>query len=257
MQHSTVGSLLRSTQALCGQLCRKETLEFGIAYYSDRFPALADANQFREVVIPGARQIPAAFEQAEDWFVSHGLQCRRWAPAQGQPLDDLSAFLSQRGFGLRRWTAMALVEWRHLDVGDQVRVVPARAARTAFRQTFVHAAGACSDAGCGSWADACAERLDDPQFDAVVALVKGQAAGRCALYQVGDFARVMELAVLSDFAGRKVENALVTHVLTLARRLAFRRVYAQIEVGDSWSRNVLQAAGFVEDGTITEFDRAS
>ena len=45
MQRSTTGSILRSTQALCGQLCEKKTLEYGIAYYiaqSTRRAELAD-----------------------------------------------------------------------------------------------------------------------------------------------------------------------------------------------------------------------
>ena len=51
MERSTVGSLLRTTQALCGQLCEKETLTHGIAYTCARYPNLSEVNQFREVVV--------------------------------------------------------------------------------------------------------------------------------------------------------------------------------------------------------------
>ena len=51
--------------------------------------------------------------------------------------------------------------------------------------------------------------MNDPNFDLFLAMVDGQPAGRCALYQVGDIARVTDLAVGSLPAGSDVERALL------------------------------------------------
>ncbi len=98
MERSTVGSLLRSTQTYCAQLCEKQALTYGIAYYSERFAKLPEANQFREVLVDDPARIPAAFDEAERWFKEQGLTCYRWAPADGQASDTLSGFLVSRGF---------------------------------------------------------------------------------------------------------------------------------------------------------------
>src|SRR3989304_5124695 len=98
MERTTVGSLLRSTQAYCSELCEKETLEYGIAYYNPRFASLPEANQFREVLIEDPSRIPEAFEQTETWFRHRELFCPRWAPAEGQGTKELADFLTQHGF---------------------------------------------------------------------------------------------------------------------------------------------------------------
>src|SRR3990172_8473514 len=98
MDRTTVGSLLRSTQAYCSELCEKETLEYGIAYYNPRFSLLPEANQFREVLIEDLARIAEAFEQTEKWFRQQEMFCHRWAPAEGRGTDELADFLTQHGF---------------------------------------------------------------------------------------------------------------------------------------------------------------
>lgn len=255
MARSTVGALLRTSQAFYSQLCDKQTLEHGIAYYSRRFAGLAEANQFREVVVEDAARIPPAFEEAERWFQQQGLFCRRWAPADGTASDELRSFLVSLGFAPRTLAALALTGWIDLRGGADVRVLQARAMREAFRQTFVDADSPPSPAMRRLLADAYEERLDDPQFDAFVALVDGRAAGRCALYQVGDISRLMDLCVLAPYADRGVDAALAAHALALAKRLAARTICLGIPTEDAGRRDWFHRVGFVEDGTVVEFER--
>src|SRR3990172_8149540 len=70
MGRTTIGSFLRATQAWCAQLCQKETLEYGIAYFRERFAAMPDACQFREVWTPDPARFEEAFRQTEEWFES-------------------------------------------------------------------------------------------------------------------------------------------------------------------------------------------
>lgn len=255
MERTTVGSLLRTTQAYCSELCEKETLEYGIAYYSRRFSALAEANQFREVMIEGAARIPDAFEQTESWFRQRDLFCHRWAPAQGRGTDRLAEFLVRQGFHARRFVAMSLTRWVEHQTSEHVRILPARAMRGAYRDTFLNIDGSKSPATSDQLAEASLERLDDPHLDMVVAMWDKQPVGRCGLYQVGDIARVMSVRVSTEFAGRGVEEALLAHVLALAKRLTMQNVLSQIDETDRAGRTFLQEAGFVCDGEIVEFER--
>ncbi len=255
MDRTTVGSLLRSIQAYCSELCERETLDCGIAYYCRRFAALPEANQFREVLIEDCSRIQEAFEQAEAWFERRGLFCHRWAPAVGGATTELTDFLTQRGFTVRRSTAMALARWVEQDTPEQVRILPARAMREAYRGTFICAPAPGSPRARELLAEASLERLDDPQLDMVVALWDKQPVGRCGLYQVGDVARVMSVSVLPAFAGRGAEQALLTHVLALAKRLTMRDILVQVDETDAPTRILLEEAGFVPDGEIVEFER--
>lgn len=255
MERTTIGSLLRSTQAYCSELCEKETLEYGIAYYNARFAALSEANQFREVLIDDPARIPEAFEQTETWFRRREMFCHRWAPAEGYATQELADFLTQRGFCRRQHIAMSLTRWVDQVTPDQVRILPARAMRTAYRETFTQSDTPESSAMGELLAEASLERLDDPHLDMVVALWDKQPAGRCGLYQVGDIARVMSVCTLPVYAGRGVEEALLAHVLALAKRLTMRNVLTQIDETDGVGRTFLEEAGFDCDGEIVEFER--
>lgn len=254
-QRTTTGSLLRSSQAYAAQLCEKETLSGGIAYYCDRFGDLPAVNQFREVLLADGADASAVCAQAEQWFADRGLRCGRWAPAEHQSIAPLEKWLAPRGFARRELAALVLTEWREWEPAPRVRVVPARAARAAYRTTWL-ADGASSVATFMALrADAHNERLDDPQLDAFVALADGQPAGRCDLYQVGDICRVLHFAVLEGHQAGGADRALLGHVLTLARRLAMRHVYTQVDIRRPQRIALLEEAGFVRDGTLVEFCR--
>lgn len=255
MTHSTVSSLLRCSQAYCLQLCEKQTLEHGIAYYCERFADVPEANQFREVVLDDPANFVKAFEEAQEWFTSKGLTCHRWAPASGTASDELTAFLAERGFQRQEYTAMSLAQWVNLDAPQAVRVLPARAMRRAFRELVSADSQATARAPSGSFVESYEQRLDDPQLDMFVALIDQQAVGRCALYQVGDIARVMDLVVRSEYENRGVENALTAHALAFAKRIGMRNICLQIDTGDAQQRAWFERAGFVESGNIVEFHR--
>lgn len=255
MAGTTVGKILRSTQSFCSQLCEKQTLDFGIAYYSERFRLLPEANQFREVVIEDAAHITTAYDQAERWFNDRHLFCFGWSPAAGDATAELTRSLEQHGFRAEQRPVLTLTQWADIDADPDVRVLPARALRAAYRRTFVEAEQPAIAAGRELFADAYAERLNDPQYDAFVALVDKKPAGRCTLYQVGDFARIMDFAVLPPYADRRVAQSLLAQVLTMARRLSMRSVCVEIGPAHEAWRSAFENVGFVADGAVAEFIR--
>jgi len=255
MERTTIGSLLRSTQAFGSQLCEKQTLEQGIAYYCRRFADLPEANQFREVVIDAPEQIAAAFDEAEAWFHDQGLRCHVWAPAGGGASAELNAFLATQGFRERGYLAMRLTTWVNMEPVGDIRVLPARAMRAAVRQTFGEVTTSGEDGDADQLADALNERMNDPQFDVFVAMIGARPVGRCALYQVGDIARVMDLHVSAPSRRDDVQRSLIAHVLAMAKRLQMRNICVQVDETDTQRRAWFEAAGFVADGRIVEFHR--
>jgi len=257
MQRSSVDSLLRTSQAYCQQVCDKQTLEYGIAFYSERFPRVAEANQFREVWIDDPARIPEAFDEAEAWFAERELRCRRWAPAGGQASDEVMTYLADRGFALRTYRTMMLTQWVDMPFDGEVRILPARAMRAAFRTTLEHMPGLVSPQEREQAVLAMEERLDDPPYDMFVALQQNKPVGCCALYQVGDVARVMDLTVADGAVGDQIADGLLAHVLGLARRLAIKHVYTQVPVENAERHVLFARVGFVADGELIEFERGA
>lgn len=247
MKRSAVGSLLRTTQAYCIQVCEKQTLEYGIAYCCAQFPGVAEVQQYREIIATEQDTLAQALGEADTYFDDLKQRCLVLAPAEGSASDTAARFFEERGFEKRSFLALALVEWVDISTGGDVRVLPARPMRAALRATFDDPI----------LADLCDLRLNDPQYDMFVAMVDGEPAGRCALYQVGDIARVMDLQLSPTNAGGDVERALLSHVLALARRIEMRNICTMVRSDQVDALRVLTDVGFQNDGEIVEFHRTT
>lgn len=257
MERSTLGSLLRTNQALCGQLCEKQTFDFGIAYYCDRFPQFPEVNQLREIIVHERPALESALAQAASFFSSRKVAAFRCSPAIGIDPEPLAAIARDRGWVRRDIVAMHMNHWISPEIHPAVRILPARAVRDVFQKTFTsHADHSGRDENAIA-ASAASDRLDDPQLDMFVATVDRLPAGRCGLYQVGDIARVVDLHVNPYFSKQNVAEALLSHVLTLAKRLAMPMVVAQRLDTDRKRLQLMSEFGFVDDGQSVEFEPPS
>lgn len=251
IERSTVGSLLRCTQAYCQQICGKETLQYGIAYYAPRFPFLSDANQFREITVRDRAGVLSAVEEGLAWFTARNLHCHVFAPAVNQPADDFAVALAPHGFVPKRFAALRLTRWVDGEAAG-IRVLPARAMRAALRETFLQDPAMPAPLREAS-ADAFMERLDDAALDAFVAVVDGRPVGRGSLHQVGDLAQLVDFSALPTDAASAVERALVHQTLGIARRLAIKHILTQVDAAQTERILRLESVGFERDGEIVEF----
>ena len=252
----TIAKLERTSQASCNQICQKQTLEYGIAYYATDFPDAAQLNQYREVIAGDAERVPSAMDEADTWFAEQGLRCRRVAMADGSSPDALSTFLESHDYRRQTFHALALRSWGDISVDENVRVLPARAMRPALRATFDDAPTYSTD-GPALHADIVNERMDDAAYDMHVALVDGKPAGRCGLYQVGDIARLVECHALPGERQAAVLESLVAHSLALTTRLSMQTICVRAWAEDSLLLDLYRRAGFEQDGTLYEFERAA
>lgn len=252
MSTATIASLFRATQSWCEQLCEKNTLQFGIAFFAERFPQLAEANQFREIVVEDAAQAAEAIREAETQFAAHGLTVRRWSPAAGAHSPALERLLLDRGFTPQRHTAWRLGQWPEPTKAEGVRILPARAMRTALPAT-IPVSGFASDEARSQAVEAVLDRLDDAQLDLVVAMVGDRAVGRCGLYQVGDIGQIVELCTSPGHDDAAC--ALACHTLALAHRLAIRNVCAIAPDNSQYDAAFWEHLGFVADGEFVEYTR--
>lgn len=255
MATKTISAILRTNQAYYAQLSEPESLDWGIAYKSPRFPRLPEGNQFREIILETPQALPEAFDSVESYFAKHNLKCHRWAPAADQSVVALDEFLTARGFERYDLSAMVVRRWVDLPHGD-VRVLPARAMRKAWGRILADRFSPTRTPLLETLVEAAGERLNDPQMDGFVATLNGEPAGCCTLYQVGDIGRVTDLYVTQSLRRRGVATALMRHVLRLARRLTMRITCTEIPAGQPFLLDMFGGWGLEIDGTISEFHLA-
>jgi len=103
------------------------------------------------------------------------------------------------GYAREDRLAMALTAYREIQTNPDVRVLPARPMRAAYRAVFDEAWSIYPDSMRSDCVDACVERLDDHRMDMFVALIDKQPAGVCGLFQVGDIGRIVDVYACRAF----------------------------------------------------------
>jgi GNAT superfamily N-acetyltransferase len=250
------GAALRSTQAYRELVCGKTTLEGGIAFHCDRFPAFPWENQFREVMLENPDAAAGILAGVEAFFAERDLRCRRFALAEAQRPEAIEPTLRAAGWVRDDRVAMVLAENPDLTAPAGIRVLPARPMRAAFRACWADWARFLPVEQQDAAVEVATERLDDHRLDAFVAMVEGKPAGAAALFQVGDIGRIDDFHVLGDFRDGEVAKALLAQVLTLARRLSLRIVVAAPLAREPATRSLLTCHGFAEAGPLVEYGRA-
>jgi len=242
-----VSAVRKSDQALCEQLTDWESLHIGTAHWSHDHPA---ANQLRDAWLA---DVPPdeAYHRAESFFAERSLVCRRWVPAQDQPLEPIDALLTPHGWQRVTCDAYYLDNWDALPPPDETAptILPARAMRRGYRHTYDDVTGATHDVVAGL------ERLNDASYAAFVARIDDQVVGRAAYLEISDFARLCDVFVLPDHRRRGAARALIAHILQLARRLNPRIVVAAAPADEAPASALLEHAGFAPAGTLTEYTR--
>ena len=96
-------------------------------------------------------------------------------------------------------------------------------------------------------------RMDDPQFDAYVAMIDDAPAGYLALHQVGEIGRIRDLYVAKDRRTAGVATALLNYALATAQRWSLRPICVEIPAAAVGVRTLLDKAGFEEAGRLVQF----
>lgn len=242
----------RSERAWCEQICAGESLDFGVAYTSSKYPTYAACHQLRDAWIADVSP-DEVFDRCEAYFSERGVTCSAWTPASSQSVEPVAALMARRGWHRLDMLALGLVgvgESSAHVAAESVRILPARAMRRAYRNLLdIESNGdeACIEAG--------VDRLDDANFDCVIAQIDGVAVGRIAYFEVGDIGRLADFHVLPSHRVSGAAEALIAHFLQTARRLSPRAVVACVDSGDIEDRMILERHGFAAAGELPRFVR--
>lgn len=247
-----LSAIRRSNQIFHEQLAERATLSCGIAFTCTRYPRLPGVNQVREVVIPAGGSMASCFEEVDAYYRERGLLCDRWVPASTQPSEPVEAFLASKGFQARRKNVMEFRQAVDIPANPDVRILPARAMRAAVRAIVtedVFFAPELREAA----ADATLDRLDEPRYDMLVAMLGGRAVGFGALLEAGEIGGIYSVVVLEAFRRRGIGRTLMKHLVALSRRLALRTTVLEVDGGNAAAEALYHACGFEPAGHYVEF----
>lgn len=246
-----IAAMHRANQAFHGQLVQTAPLDCGVAHFSSEFGAMA--NQIRDVTLPDGWSMERAFELVQGFFGQFNHPCRIWAPTLEQPAEPLEEFLEARGYAPSRRQVYALRPWPELARGSDVRIVPGRAVRQALAELTMGDPSRGSPEGRQLSTDMMLARLNDPQFDVLVAMAEGRAVGHGYLLQIGPIAAVYNVYVSDEFRRRGIAQAIMHDIINTCRRLELRTVVLEVGQANTDAMALYEKCGFEPVGASVDF----
>jgi ribosomal protein S18 acetylase RimI-like enzyme len=124
-------------------------------------------------------------------------------------------------------------------------IIPARASYKHARQLFEEGAG---DWNTPELADADMMHLDDPHFDALLALKDARAVAHIGVLAAGEIGRIESVYVTKSMRGQGVETVMMSRAMEICARSLFKHILLGVAPHEAGAIAVYQKFGFRKIG---------
>jgi len=251
----------RTEQTWVEHLAEGEAMEAGTAVICPELAEIWDANHVRDAALPPGIGAAEAVAGVEQLFARRGLTCGYWMMNPAAAEEAVRPLVEELGrLGYRRdvdeiyYLRKASGEAGMADVPG-VRVIPARAA---YRQARELAAQRARDYGRGEAqvVEAYVRHLDDPHYDALLALEGDRPVAALGVLAVGEVARIEGVYVAPSARGRGVGRMMMSRGLEICGRAVFRHVLLGVAADNGAAKRLYERAGFVKIGEAVRYYHA-
>lgn len=239
-----------------GHLAEPEPLEGAVAFCNPALRDARDANHVRDAQVPEGWTAAQVIDSVDAHFAARGSRCAYWVTNASAPpgrVEPLVGELASRGHAARRCDVMLLERAAGLhDVTAPagVTVIPARAS---FRHARQLADEACAERGHPpAVAEGAMLHLDDPHWDALLALKDGRAVARAGVLAVGEVGLVEHVYVAAAHRRQGLGRLMMARVLEICARSLFRQVMLAVAPDDAPAKALYAKLGFRVFGQVTE-----
>jgi ribosomal protein S18 acetylase RimI-like enzyme len=235
----------------CAAGTTAEQIDLGLAVCSPQFDRVFDANRIFFARVPRGADAARLWDDAKRHYQERRtrlwrLMLARLAPTEEtEPLIDV---IRKEGWREIRFDIMRLTHATPRDP-SRYRILSARAAMSLY-EPFAREAAATIQP---QLADASLARLDDPLYDALVAIEDGRVVARAALMTSGEVGLIEQVHVLQDYRGRGIGRAVVEASIDLCARAQFKHVVLTVDQTNDVAKNLYASLGFTKLGEEITF----
>lgn len=234
-------------------LGEETVLDCGTAIVNPRLSAVREANGVLDAALMPGTSAAAAFDEVQRHFAAAGSVCRRCvlnpsaSPDQAAPLID---HLLQRGYTKTARDVLHLPRLPQTAIAETagLKIIPARAG---FRQ--LRALTEENAANAPQVVEAALLHLDDPHFDALLALKDGVAVAFVGVLIVGELAGIQSLFVSPDFRRRGTGRTMMSRALEICVRSLSRHVLLSVNPTDESAVRLYGELGFEKIGECVSY----
>jgi ribosomal protein S18 acetylase RimI-like enzyme len=130
-------------------------------------------------------------------------------------------------------------------------IIPARASFRHARDLAEEAAG---ESGGSQEAEAAMLHLDDPHWDAAIALLGGKAVARAGVLAVGDVGRIEHVFVSEAHRRQGIGRTMMGRALEVCTRSLFKHVLLRVRPDDAPAVSLCTGFGFRRVGSMVAYE---
>jgi ribosomal protein S18 acetylase RimI-like enzyme len=238
-------------------LSEETPLEAGVAFANPELPRVWDANRVLDAAVPAGSTPEELVAEAESFFAERGTPCAQWTMNPSAPAEraaPLIRYLESSGWRADPADIFYLPGRPPAPIREAagLTIIPARASFRHWRELAEEWARCRAEP---QLADAAMLHLDDPHYDAMLALRDGKVAGRAGVLAVGDVGRIDQVYVAEAFRRQGVGRTLMSRALEICARSLFRHVMLSRDPANDAARGLYEGIGFQKIGEIVSYRR--
>jgi ribosomal protein S18 acetylase RimI-like enzyme len=236
-------------------LAASETqLDCGTALVNGQLSTVYDANRVLDAALPVGMSAADAVAVADEHFREAGSACRAWVPNPSAPAEivaPLVEILVAHGYIKSTLDILHLPRLPRSPVLEVagLQIIPARASYRHARVLAEEDANAC---GVPQLADAILMHLEDPHFEAMLALKDGQPVALAGVLGVGEWGGVQHLFVSEPFRRQGIGRTMMSRVLEVCVRSLYQHVLLSVRPQDAAAQALYRKLGFEKVGEMVE-----
>jgi GNAT superfamily N-acetyltransferase len=239
-------------------LAESESLDFGTAWSNPQFTSDVGANCMLDVALPSEIMPAQALEQGDVYFASRGVSCWQWVMNPSAPREQtapMAKYLVARGF---RAGACDIMYLDRLAVsprsagGQPLQIIPARAS---FRHARMLYEEYCRGRNNPQLVEAKMLHLDDPHYDALIALQDGVAVAQAGVLAVGEVGMIKDVYVSESLRNRGIGTTMMSRAMEICARSLFKHVLLGVWADRAIAIHLYQRLGFRKTGQWVEYQR--
>jgi ribosomal protein S18 acetylase RimI-like enzyme len=246
----------RMTLHFTQHLGETEQLDAGTAIVNPSLANVYDANVLLDAALPDGVTPQQAVTDVNQFFLTQGSGCRTWVMNPSSPkekTEPLAAYLVDHGAAIVANDILYLRGRPAIAIREQpgLTIIPARA-------SFKHARQIAEIASAEQWdepqlVEAQLAHLDDPHWDALLALRDGQPVAMAGVLAVGDAGLIEDVYVVPSMRRLGIGLTMMSRVLEICARSLFKHVMLSVLPHNQPAQMMYGRLGFQKVGTFTAY----
>jgi ribosomal protein S18 acetylase RimI-like enzyme len=248
--------LFHKTEALWTEhMAEPTSLDVGTAYTNPDLSEVWDANNIRDVSLPEEMTPEDAFTQVESHYAEKNLRCIYWTPNPSAPANRTQPLIDLLLSRAYQPASNDIMHLQHLPTRTApeipgLKIIPARASFRHTRQLF--------DEHSTRWrtpqvAEADMTHLDDPHWDALLALKDGHPVAHAGVLAAGEIGRIDNVYVTSSQRRQGLATLMLSRVLEICARSLFKHILLSVLPTNTAAIELYKKFGFQKIGDTTSY----